>query len=167
MVERKLLQYILQDIPAVDVSLLEKTKLFFYPKTTMGMIDVLLGDGNSTKMPAENRFSIRYYLTAAARQNGEFLDALAETTRSAILTNLKGRTISVSAITAEIRKRLGDEIVDVEMDPMDEDLETSIFSVKDITTRPALGKKLTINPDWSLSIIDDISIAYNRHDVDA
>lgn len=167
-VESQLLQYILVDIPSYDVRLLEKTRLYFYPKTTMGLIDVLLGNGNTTKMLAENRFSIRYYLTQTARQNGEFLETLSETTRSAILANLKGRTVSASAITSEIRRRMGGEIVDVEMDPMGhEDEQTLVFSIKDDTTQPALGKKLVINPDWSLSIRDDISIAYNRHDIDA
>jgi hypothetical protein len=167
MVEQQLLKYILVDIPSVDTRLLEKTSLYFFPKTTMGMLDVLLGDGNITKLPAETRFSIRYYLTGATRQNGDFLNALAETTRSAIKVNLRGQTISASAITAEIRRRLGDEIIDVEMDGIGEGQDIFIFSMKDPSARPAIGKKLSVNPDWSVSIRDDISIAYNRHDVTA
>ncbi len=160
-----LLGYITEDLPSIDTSLLEKTKLYYYPETTMGLIDVLLGDGTTTRIDAENQFNMYYYLTSSARQNSDFLDTLAETTRSAILTNLKGDTVSVSAITEEIRKRLGDEIVDVEMGAMGPYEDQKLFTVIDSRNRPTLGKKLVLNPDWTLSIRDDISIGYNSHEV--
>ena len=160
-----LLGYITKDLPSIDTSLLEKTELYYYPETTMGLIDVLLGDGTTTRIDAENQFNMYYYLTSASRQNSDFLDTIAETTRSAILVNLKGDTVSVSAITEEIRKRLGDEIVDVEMGAMGPYKDQKLFTVTDSRNRPTLGKKLVLNPDWTLSIRDDISIGYNSHEV--
>lgn len=160
-----LLGYITEDLPSIDTSLLEKTELYYYPEITMGLIDVLLGDGTTTRIDAENQFNMYYYLTSSARQNGDFLDTIAETTRSAILVNLKGDTVSVSAITEEIRKRLGDEIVDVEMGAMGPYKDQKLFTVTDSRNRPTLGKKLVLNPDWTLSIRDDISIGYNSHEV--
>lgn len=161
----KLLAYILEDLPSIDTSLLEKTSLFFYPRTTMGLIDVLLGDGTTAKYDAENKFMVYYYLTSAARQNGDFLKTLAETTRSAILVNLNGETVSTSAITEEIRRRMGNEIVDVEMGGLGDNGDQKLFTVTDSRFKPTLGKKLRINPDKTLSIVDDISISYNSHEV--
>jgi len=162
-VTSKLLSYITNDIPSVDTSLLEKTSLYFYPKTTMGLIDVLLGDGTTDRFDAENKFSVRYYLTNSARSNTEFLETLGETTRSAILANLNGSTVSTSAITSEIRNRMGDEIVDVEMDGMGDDHDQLLFTVTDEGHYPVIGKKLVVNADYSLSVADDISIGYNKH----
>ncbi len=160
-----LLGYVTEDLPSIDTSLLEKTNIYFYPKTTMGLIDVLLGDGTTTTFNAENRFYVYYYLTTASRQNSAFLDTLAENTRSAILSNLRGTTVSTSAITEEIRKRLGDEIIDVEMGGMGPYQDQKLFSVMDTRYKPTLGKKLKINPDLTTSIVDDISIGYNSHEV--
>lgn len=160
-----LLGYVTKDIPAIDISLLEKTSLFFYPRTNLGTVEVLLGDGTTTRIDAELRFKVKFYLSDTAASNREFLTVLSETTRSAILTVLKGLTISVSAITEEIRGRLKGEIIDVELEDFGTDEDLKIVTVKKANDRLTLGKKLVVNPDFSHSIEDDISISYNRHTV--
>jgi len=164
-VKTTLLQYINTDLPSVDTNLLEKTELYFYPRSSLGLIGVLLGDGSTTTINPEIEFMVYYYLTTAARQNGDFLDTLAETTRSAILAHLSGSTVSSSAITSEIRSRMGSEIIDVELGGMGNDGNQRVFTLLDDSSKPTLGKKLKVNPDRTISIKDSISISYNSHEV--
>lgn len=160
-----LLGYITRDLPSIYTSLLEKTEVYFYPKTSMGLIEVRLGDGSTTQVDAENNFTFHYYLDAASRRNSEFLDTISENTRSALLANLATGQVSTSAITKEVRDRLGGEIIDVEMGAFGPDEDQLMYTVLDSSQRPTIGKKLTVNPDWTLNVKDDISIIFNRHDL--
>lgn len=162
-----MLQYINEDLPSIDDVLLEKTSLYLYPKVTMGLIKVLLGDGTVMYMDAENRFKATYYLTTAARRDSQLLNAIDKTTRSCIVNGLQGRTVSISNITADIRSNLANEIVDVEMTGMGADYDQYIFTVKDDKAKATLGKKLVVNADWSIGIRDDVAISYIKHDLTA
>lgn len=164
-VTKLLLGYISVDLPILNKSTLEKTDIFFYPKTNMGEIDVLLGDGTSDRLTAETKFNFHYYLNGTNRGNEEFIDTLARITREVVINNLSSKTVSLSSITADIRERMGNEIVSVEVDGIGNDGKQKIFTIKGDTDVPILGKKLVVNPDSTISIEDNISISYNRHEL--
>ena len=160
-----MLQYITEDLPSIDDVLLEKTSLYLYPKITLGLIKVLLGDGTVMYLNAEQRFKATYYLTTAARRDSRLLEAIDKTTRSCIVNGLQGRTVSISNIMTDIRSNLSNEIIDVEMAGMGEEYDQYIFTVKDEKAKATLGKKLVVNADWSIGIQDDVAISYIKHEL--
>lgn len=158
-----LLQYLTKDIPEVDNQLLEKTDLYLYPRSTIGRVDVLLADGTTASIDADCKFELFYYLTAAGRQNGDLLKTISRVSRQVILENLNNRTISVSSIVKDVRDRLGNEIVDVEMESIGGSGER-LYTVLNESDKLTLGKKAVENPDGTIGIKDDIAVVYTRHD---
>lgn len=165
-VTTNLLQYLTVDIPDVDTMLLEKTDLYLYPRSTIGQVNVLKSDGTISAVDAACKFELRYFLSAAGRSNDDLLKTLNRVSRQVILSNLENKTISASAIVKDIRDIIGSEIVDVEMESIGATGER-LYTVVDEADKLTLGKKVSVNPDGTISIIDDITIAFNRHDLGA
>lgn len=160
-----LVQYVTEDIPSLNDPLLEKTHIYLYPKSNIGLIEVLQADGTRVKINAEQRFKIKYYLSSAARRDAQLLAALDNIGRQSIIDNLKQKTVSISNILSSIRSTAGTDIVDVEMEGMGAKTDQYIYTLVDETTKAAIGKKLVANPDKTVAIVDDIAISYTKHEV--
>lgn len=160
-----LVQYVTEDIPSLNDPLLEKTRIYLYPKSNIGLIEVLQADGTRVKVNAEQRFKIKYYLSSAARRDAQLLSALDNIGRQSIIDNLKQKTVSISNILSSIRSTAGVDIVDVEMEGMGVKADQYIYTLVDETTKAAIGKKLIANPDRTVAIVDDIAISYTKHEV--
>ena len=160
-----MVQYVTEDIPSLNDPLLEKTSIYLYPKSNIGLIEVLQADGTKVKVEAEQRFKVKYYLTSSARRDTQLLAALDNMGRQCIIDNLKLKTVSISNILASIRSTAGEDIVDVEMDGMGEKADQYIYTLVDETTKATIGKKLVANPDQTVAIVDDIAFSYTKHEV--
>ena len=152
-------------IPTFAADLLERTTLYFKPKTTISNIEIRRDDGSTDFIPAECQFSVRYYLTAQARGNNELISDLQKTTRSVISSwLLTHKTVSVSDLTQELKTRLGDSVISVEIDKMGPSMDLRIFTVLTEASHASIAKKLTVEADGSIGLRDDIIISYVRHD---
>lgn len=152
-------------LPNLRSQLLERTHIFFKPKTSMGEIEVRVGDGSIRYVSAEFRFFVKYYLTTAARRNMELLKVLSATTRKTISEILGGNiTVSVSDITTALKTVLGDAIVSVEVGKLGPDNDIDIYTVLTPTAEPTISKRLEVGAEGAIEIHDDITISYLRHD---
>lgn len=152
-------------LPGLGSQLLERTHVFFKPKTSMGEIEVRVGDGTVRYVSAEFRFFVKYYLTTAARRNMELLKVLGATTRKTISEILgSNTTVSVSDITSALKTVLGDAIVSVEVSKLGPEGDIDIYTVLTPTAAPTISKRLEVGAEGAIEIHDDITISYLRHD---
>lgn len=155
------------ELPLLGKDYLERTKGFFRPTNTMGNITVRREDGTAAPVPAEQRFTVFYYMSAANRENSELLKSIRTTTSQIISRWLTAnRTISTTDICRELKSALAGTVLGVEMELMGPERDMRIYTVLDEAAHAMLGKKLDIDPDGSVVIKDDITLSFNRHDVD-
>lgn len=166
-IRKQIVDVVTNTIPDFADTLLERTELYFKPKTTISDIEIRRDDGSTDYLPAENQFQIRYYLTAAARNNGELLDNIKLTTRTTLAKWLStNKTVSVSDMTKELKNQLNDSIISVEMEKMGPDEDIRMFTVLTEAAHSAIAKKLVMEVDGKIGLRDDIVISYTRHDKD-
>lgn len=157
--------YVTVIIPAIKPQLLENTDAFFVPVTTMGNIDVRTEDGVVMPMPAENQFTVNYYLTAANRENTALLENIRKTTAKTINDYLNtNRTVATTPIGKVLGEQLTQSIIGVEMDNIGPEKDMRMFTVISESARATIGKKLDVEANGEIGIKDDIVISYNRHD---
>lgn len=155
-------------IPKLQVDLLELTEAYFVPITTMGYINARTEDGAITPIPAENQFTVAYYLTAANRQNTALLKIIQSTTSSVINTFLnENKTISTTNLGKALQDALQDSVIAVEVGLMGPDKDMRIFTVVSDAAQATIGKKLELTPEGKVGLKDDIVTSFNRHDVSA
>lgn len=152
-------------MPEISKLLIDRSKAYFIPLTTMGYIDVRMGDGTAAPLAAENRFTVNYYLTAAQRNNNDLLTLIKSTTRSIINDWLSNnQTISIAKITSALGDALKDSIISVEMLGTGDDQDIRLFTVLSEASRAVVGKKLELEADGRIGLKDDIVQTFNRHD---
>lgn len=155
---------ILSDIPAIGGQLRDKTELFVYPKNTFGLVRVRLADSTIAKVDSEVGFTVRYYVTNEVRRNTNLLSNINNITREVIVANLGKKTLSASSILADLRARIGDDVIDVEMAGWGVNQDQYIYTVLDNSDKLTLKKKARVNPDNTISIVDDIITTFTKHD---
>lgn len=162
-----LIKQITNVMPSLQDSLLERTEAFFVPITTMGYIDARTEDGTVTPIPAENQFTVKYYLTAANRQNTDVINVIKKKT-SVVINDylLSHRTVSATELGRVLSDSLTGLIIGVEVGNMGPDQDMRLFTVVDDSAQVTIGKKLAIEANGSIGLIDDIVISFNRHDTD-
>ncbi|QKN85889.1 putative virion structural protein [Escherichia phage vB_EcoM_EC001] len=162
-----IINYVTVVLPNLKPLLLEQTEGFFVPITTMGYIDVRTEDGVVSPLPAENQFTVKYYLTAANRANSELLAQIRKRTSQVINDYLSTHlTVSATEIGNALRNTLNDAIIGVELDDMGPDKDLRLFTVITEAARATIGKKLDIEANGDIGLKDDIVLSYNRHDTE-
>jgi hypothetical protein len=155
-------------IPALASSLIDQTEAYFIPVTTMGYISARTEDGTVTPIPAENRFTVSYYLTAANRQNTDLLKIIRTKTSKVINDFLfANKTVSTTDLGIALKNELLESVIGVEVGAMGPDSDWRIFTVVGDAEQATIGKVITLEADGTLKLKDDIVLAYNRHDTDA
>lgn len=154
-------------VTLVDVrkNLLDETKIYYKPKTTIGDVEILRDDGSRDYIPSEQVFRLRTFLTATNRGNVELVTKLNETIRRLMATYLKeNRTISLSGMAEYIKKSIGGVTITVEFEKMGPEGDLSMFTVVDKTATINVSKRLEIAPDGGVVIKDNIIITPTRHE---
>jgi len=163
-----LVKQITDVMPSLQGNLLERTEAFFVPITTMGYIDARTEDGTVTPIPAENQFTVKYYLTVANRQNTDVINVIKKKTSQVINSYLSShRTISATELGRLLSDNLTGLIIGVELGNMGPDQDMRLFTVVEDSAQVTVGKKLAIEANGSIGLVDDIVTAFNRHDTDS
>lgn len=162
-----LINKITVNVPALQSQLLERTEAYFVPVTTMGYIDARTEDGAITPIPAENQFTISYYLTAANRQNTDIIEAIRKKTSVIINTYLNSHTtISATEMAQALRDELKETILGVEIGNMGPNKDMRLFTVISEAAKVTIGKKVVAEANGNIGLKDDIVISYVRHDTE-
>lgn len=152
-------------VPMLAKEIIDMSDAYYLPTPTMGYLQARLQDGSVAPIPAENRFTISYYLTAANRKDTKLLELIKQRTATALSDWLaKNKTISATDLGDLLKDLLKDSIISVEIDDFGPDQNLRLYSIVSDAGTATLGKKLDIEPDNTISLKDDIVVAFNRFD---
>lgn len=161
---RTVVDWITNDLSSITGKLLEKTRLYFYPKTTLGSINVVVEDGLSKKIPASQAFSVTLYVSDMVYNNTSLKEKLSSTTISTISSELTKVTVTVDAITAALRQQYGEDVISVHVEGLGGDLKLQTITVVDGSDRCSLRKRLSAQPDGTLMLEEDVTVTFLRHE---
>lgn len=164
-------KWVTEDIAHLQQRLLERTDLYFYPKSAVGLIDVIVGDGTRVRMRADQRFVVTYTLRKEKYNNPEIRDNLRDSTPSTILKAINslqrvtGGAITKNDIISAIKRVHGEDIIDVDLSGFLDDKYTAVL-VTDMSSVPSIGKKLATLSNLTLQVQDDVSVEWKILDSD-
>lgn len=148
------------DLTVMGGSLLEQTRLYFYPKKSMGRIAVVINDGKVTTVEAGQAFNVELYVKQEIYKNSDLRNVLSKDTIKTIDSLLKQPTISISEITAALRLRYGNDVVSVKVSGLGGVLNLETLTVMNESDRCSIRKKLVKLPDGKLIVQEDIECTF-------
>lgn len=150
------------ELEELSLRLLEQSELYFYPKITMGEIEVIVGENISQRIDAEQVLNISYYMQEDKVSNDELKRNVIEKTAKVISDQLLQATISVSGIQTALLKELGEDVVSVNIKGFTKDLYDTI-TIVDTAKRPSIGKQVIVLSNLTLAVRDAINISFLKH----
>lgn len=161
----ELVGWIENDIELLDSQLLELAELFLYPTTTYGDTVATIREGQELTIPVDQAFTLGFYLTQAAYINPTIRPSLIQNAKVTINEMLQSSTISMSDITAQLQETSGNDVLAIEVGGLGGEENFSILTVRDEAVRMSIRKKLVVLPNNELTVEDDVTFNFRRHNV--
>lgn len=162
-IKQAVTDWVTRDIANLNKRLLEVTSANFRPKQSLGYIDVIVNSKEERRINAAVAFNIVYYLTDSGFKNANLRNSLSQITPSAIAGVIDKETFGVSDLIAELRKYKTDDVVDIVIERFGTNKDIDVITVLDASMRCAIKKKLHVNSDSTLTVLEDISIEFAKH----
>lgn len=154
------------DLQPIHKRLLEKTTLQFRPKTTMGLLEAVIGENKHVRLQADLNIIVRLYVDRTVHKDTKLKDALKQATVTTVARLLDRSVVTTSEIISTVRATLGSDVIAVEMESIGGYGTQTAITISDNIGRLSIGTKLVNLPDDTFVVRDNISVEFVRHKED-
>ena len=162
--KRDLLKSILFDLPNLRASMLEKTDIFVYPRNNMGKVWVRYADNTRNQISAELPFLFTISVDEQTRTDPVLTEKIKETIRTRLNAILNETTVSVSKILEDIRGKVKDIVVDIELEAFGKDKDQKVYALINPKDQLTMGKLAYVTQEGNVSLRDDLRMSWGRLD---
>jgi hypothetical protein len=157
-----LVKWIASDLEPFKGTLADKTRIYFYPKTTSGMIGVYILDEVRTNIPAGQAFAVTLGVSKQVHDNSNLKARIEETTVAVLSETLKQKTVSISEVLDKLREAYGSDVIDVQITGLGGIENYSVVTVAEDTDRLSIRKRLVAMADGTLAAEEDVTCTFRK-----
>ena len=155
--------WLTNDLETLSNNLLEQTNLYFYPQTTMGLIDVMIEDGVTTSIEARQNFTLNLYVNDAVYNDSSLQATITQTTITTLDNLITNSQVTISNITTALGAIYGNDVIGFNITGLGGSADLSALTVINNSQQLSLAKNLVALPDGSLVVQDAVTVNYIRH----
>ncbi len=158
-----MVDWIVNDLPYFNLSLLDQTRIYFHPKVTLGNISVKVGENKTISIPADQSFEVTLNVTYETYKDSSLIAEIEKITISTINNSLNNNTISISNIEKELINRYGKDVLGIELSGFGPDKNYQLLTIVDKQSKMNIKKKLELLPNDQIILLEDVKFNYIRH----
>lgn len=158
-----IVDWITNDLSDLQTRVLEQSSIYLYPKTTVGMIDVMFGAGLNTSIEAGQSLVVTLSVDDTVASDEKLITSLKKATISVITKHFKQDVVSNSAIIDDLVAIFRNDVIDVRLEGLGGRNNFPLITVLSETDRCSIRKRLTARPDAVLVVEEDITFNIVRH----
>lgn len=153
--------WIINEITDIQSILLEQTSIYFYPKSTLGKVKAYIDSETSIYIDAQQTFNITLAVHDRVYRDSELRSSLINNTIK-ILDNYIDSTITVNMSDALklLQDYYGDTVVAAKISGLGGDKDLLVINLANEHSRLCLMKKLVLQPDLSLHIVENVNVDF-------
>ena len=159
-----LTSWITNDIGGINPSLLEETRIFFYPQTRTGLIPVIFDNARRMQIPADQSLTVNLYVDRATEQDFDLREQMQTEAIEVINNYFLGKVIGRGELTKLISAALKGSIIDLSVENLGGSVSNfDVITLVEQTDRLSVAKKAEARPDGKLLVVEDITFNFIRH----
>ncbi len=158
-----LVGWLQQDIAQVQGILLEKTKLFFYPKSTLGNVNVKVMENRTVSINSAQSFMVNFHLSGTAYRDAELRASLTNVAKQVIHQQLQNAVVSTSDIIAALRDQVASDAISVSVSGLGGETPYDTVTLMDHSARLSIRKKAVAKADGTIGVEDDVAVNFVAH----
>lgn len=145
---------------------LEKTKIYLYPKKTIGAINVYVDNAVKATIDALLSFEFVILATETGYTDMDFRSGVELNIRSIVNGFLKNQTVSSSGIIGLINRNEDDRIAGIDLKILGNNEEIVAFTTIDDSYRATVRRLSVLASDGTISVEEDIKFDWQLHNPD-
>lgn len=163
-VTKILSDWIIEDLEEINQLLLEQTVIYFYPKNTLDMLNVMIADGKYIQIKAEQSFNVELFVDKTVYSNSQLKIKLTEATIAVISEELKQHQLSISRLIDKLTHTYGNDVINVSINGLGGNLNLQALTIVDDSSRCSIKKKMSLLPSNIATINEDVSVTFIPHE---
>ncbi len=152
--------WIVEDLVDIQNRLLEQTKVFFYPKTTIGMVKVFVENNQEDMVTSEQTLNVDLYVPRSVYDDITIRDQLQLITIQVLDSYISNSIVNVTEIENALRVIYGNTVKAFDISNLGGDKNYKIINLASEHNRLSLRKQLVQQQDGSMIIQEDVIINF-------
>jgi hypothetical protein len=157
--------WLTNDIAAISTKLLEKSHIYFYPKTTLGVVNVMVNDGVIKSIAAGQAFVVDLFVSGNVYSDIPLRTQITKATIKKISELLDQTTIAVDNIETALKGIYGLDVISIKLSGLGDTANLQALTIMDDGDRCSIRKRLVALPDNTLYVEEDITVNFIRHQI--
>lgn len=159
---KALVSWLIDDLGGFKGTLLDQTRIYFYPKTTSGVVSVYVGENVQRSILAGQSFTVTLSVTKQVYTNAVLRARLEQATVSELIVSLTKKTVSNSDQLEDLKTAYGGDVISIQLNMLG-DANYPVVSMVNDTDRLSVRKRLTALADGTLIAEDDVTVLWVQH----
>ncbi len=161
-----LVSWLTEELEAISDILLQESKIFFYPRSTLGEVEVMYSAGLTTTIDARQAFKLTLSVSDAVYRNEELRSQLNRMTITTLNNAIRVTQVAMSDVIAALSAAYGDDVIDVNISNLGGERDLHAVTLMVEGDRLSIRKRLVALTDSSLIVEEDVVIDYVRHQLE-
>jgi len=157
---RTVVGWLTEDLVVLSTDLLENTELLFYPATSLGQINVNVGNSVIVTLEAGQVFVVNLFVPNTTLNNLALRANIETTTIQVISAALTATTISIDQIVTSLRAQYGTDVTSVQLSGFGGSLNYQAVIIEDAGANFSIAKRLVAQADNSLIVEEAVTINF-------
>lgn len=145
--------------------LLETTKLWFHPKSTVGQINAIVDGALSVSMEASQRLRVEYFVDRTVMRDEVLKEEIRKATREEVARQFGEAQVTRDGLATSLKQLSSGDVVGVRVNNLGGLKDYSVVTMVNESSRLCIGKRLVALPNATLGVEDSIDIIFSRHSV--
>lgn len=159
-IEKTLVDWIVNNIGSITSNLLDQTKIYFFPKTTLGEINVFIENGGEDILTAEQKFNLELHVRGSIHRDLEIREKLRRTTVKLLDELIGSSVINMTEIREKLKTAYGDSVVAFTLRGLGGAKNYELVSMASSWQRLCLRKMIVIEANRKMLVQDAVDIEF-------
>ena len=164
-VDETLTTWITEDVSLLQRYSLDKTSIFYYPKTTLGTIKVQIENGGTDYLSAEQSFTVTLLVKKAIYDDNDIRETLTSQVVKLLDSYLSNQVINMTEIREALKESFGNSVDAFQIYGLGGDKDYQLIRVDSAKEKLCLKKMLVLQADQTLIVKDAVNVEFKLSSV--
>ena len=159
-IDSTLTSWITKDVAFLEDRLLDQTAIFFYPKTTLGTIQVYTENSGQDYLDAEQSFEVDLYVKYSIFSDENIRETLKKATVQTLDNYISQQNINMTDVRDKLKTIYGDSVSAFTIRGLGGSKDYQVIKVASEKNKLCLKKNLIIQADKTMFVEDAVEVSF-------
>lgn len=154
--------WVTEDIEKISDILLEQTRIYFYPKTTLGKVTVSAEDNQENTIDAEQSLVLDLYVRSEIYNDTAIRQQLTDTAIRLLDSYIGATSVNMTEIVQALVLQFGENVRSINLKGLGGQVDYRIVTLASEHNRLCLKKILKLQQDNTLIVAEDVTVNFYK-----